>query len=143
MKLAIGCDPNAQDLKEVVIAHIESLGHEVADLGSEDPIYANVAVDVATRVAAGEFERGIVICGTGIGVSIAANKVRGAYCALTTDTYQAKRAQLSNNANMIAFGSQVTGVEVAKEIVTAYLESTYVDTERSSAKVAALHGIED
>ncbi len=142
MKIAIGCDPNAAALKLTIIDLMEDLGHEVTDLGSEDPIYAHVASDVAKSVAAGEFDRGVVICGTGLGVSLAANKVKGAFCGLVTDTYQAKRAQLSNNANMIALGSQVTGVELAKEIVTAYLDSTYVDTERSSAKVAALRDLD-
>lgn len=142
MRIAIGCDPNAMDLKNTVIEHVESLGHRVRDFGSEDPIYANVAAEVAADVAAGQSDRGIVICGTGLGVSIAANKVPGAFCGLVTDTYQAKRAQLSNNANMIALGAQVTGVELAKELVSAYLDSTYVDNERSSAKVAALRELE-
>ena len=101
-----------------------------------------MASDVAKYVADGKAERGILICGTGIGVSIAANKVPGAFCALVTDTYQAKRAQLSNNANLIALGAQVTGIELAKEIVTAYLGETYVESDRSRDKVAALRGLE-
>ncbi len=142
MKIAVGCDPNAVALKNDLIALVSSLGHAVTDLGSEDPIYATVASDVAKYVADGKAERGILICGTGIGVSIAANKVPGAFCALVTDTYQAKRAQLSNNANLIALGAQVTGVELAKEIVAAYLGETYVESDRSRDKVAALRELE-
>ena len=113
MKLAFGCDPNATDLKAALIAEAEKLGHEVVDYPSEDPIYANVAVAVAEDVAAGKADRGVLVCGTGIGVSIAANKVKGAYCACVADVYQAQRASLSNNANLISMGSQVIGVETA------------------------------
>ena len=77
---------------------------EVTDFGSEDPIYANVAIDVAEAVAAKEYDRGILICGTGIGVSIAANKVKGAYAALVSDVYSAQRAKLSNDANICVSG---------------------------------------
>ena len=85
MKIVIGCDPNAQKEKEELIKFIESKGYgEVTDYGSEDPIYANVAFKVAEAVAAEKFDRGILICGTGIGMSIAANKVKGAYAALVT-----------------------------------------------------------
>lgn len=80
MKIAIGCDPNAEEAKQEIIAYIEKKGYgEVTDFGSEDPIYANVAIDVAEHVASGEYDRGVLICGTGLGVSIAANKVKGAY----------------------------------------------------------------
>ena len=81
MKLVFGCDPNATELKQALIAKAKELGHEIKDFGSDDPIYANVAVAVAEAVAAGTYDRGVVVCGTGIGVSIAANKVKGAYCA--------------------------------------------------------------
>ena len=101
MKVVFGCDPNATQFKLDLMEYVKSLGHEVADLGSDDPIYANTAIRLATSVAAGECDRGILICGTGIGVSIAANKVPGAYAALVNNVYQAQRAQLSNNANII------------------------------------------
>lgn len=143
MKIAIGCDPNAADLKRELIAVIEEEGHTAVDFGSEDPLYPLVAADVAKAAASGEYDRGVVICGTGIGVSIAANKVPGAYCALATDTYQAKRAQLSNNANVIAMGAQVTGIELAKEIMREYLRVAYEDNERSGPKVDALRALDD
>ena len=100
MKLAFGCDPNAFEMKAALIDEAKSLGHEVVDYPSDDPIYANVAVAVATDVAAGKADRGVLVCGTGIGVSIAANKVKGAYCACVADVYQAQRASLSNNAGV-------------------------------------------
>lgn len=141
MKVAIGCDPNATPLKQEVIAELESLGHEVQDFGADDPIYANVVIDVAEAVARKEYDRGIVMCGTGIGASIAANKVPGAYCALITDCYQAERAALSNDANMIAMGQQVTGNMVARLMVQTYMKhtGTFDTTGRSAPKVQRIY----
>lgn len=135
MKIAFGCDPNAQEMKKALMDLVESLGHEVKDFGSEDPIYANTAIDVANAVVSKEYDRGIVVCGTGIGVSISANKVKGAYCALVTDVYQAQRATLSNNANMIALGAQVTGIQSAECLVEEYLSHTFDPESRSKVKV--------
>lgn len=139
MKIAIGCDPNASDLKKEIIDELNSLGHEVKDFGSEDEIYANVALDVAEAVANGDFQRGIVICGTGIGVSLAANKVPKAYCALVTNAYQAERAALSNNANMIALGSQVTGNKLARLLVRIWLSYEYTPNSRSDSKIQRIY----
>lgn len=135
MKLAFGCDPNAFRMKEALIEEAEKLGHEVVDYPSDDPIYANVAVAVATDVAAGRADRGILVCGTGIGVSIAANKVKGAYCACVADVYQAQRASLSNNANILAMGEQVVGIETAKVYLREYLSGTFDPEGRSGPKV--------
>lgn len=138
MKLAFGCDPNANEFKKVLMDRATALGHEVVDYGSEDPVYANTAIDVATDVAAGKADRGILVCGTGIGVSISANKVKGAYCALVTDIYQAERATLSNNANLIAMGSQVMGAKVATRLLEEYLSNTFDPNSRSRDKVARI-----
>jgi ribose 5-phosphate isomerase B len=135
MKVAVGCDPNAVEFKEKLIPYIESLGHTCVDYGSDDPIYANTAIKVAEDVAAGKCDRGVLICGTGIGMSIAANKVKGAYAALVNDIYQAQRAQLSNNANIITMGAQVIGIELAKCLVKEYLSLTYDPNSRSKDKV--------
>ena len=135
MKIAIGSDPNAAELKREVVEELKSSGHEVVDFGAEDPIYANVAIEVAESVASGSYERGVVLCGTGIGVSISANKVKGAYCALITDTYQAERAALSNNANIIALGAQVTGSKLARTLVRTWMDHSYVPGGRSEPKV--------
>ena len=135
MKIAIGCDPNASECKQALIPFVEGLGHEVTDFGSEDPIYANTAIRVAEAVAGGSCDRGILICGTGIGVCIAANKVKGAYAALVNNVYQAQRAELSNNANIITLGAQVTGIELAKCLVKEYLSHTFDPNSRSAPKV--------
>jgi ribose 5-phosphate isomerase B len=135
MKIAIGCDPNAADLKKILIPFIEEKGYEIADYGSDDPIYANVAIRLAEDVAKGVCEKGVLICGTGIGVSIAANKVKGAYAACVSNVYQAQRAALSNMANIITLGSQVTGPELAKCLVEAYLPLSFDKKSRSAPKV--------
>ncbi|RPJ75088.1 MAG: RpiB/LacA/LacB family sugar-phosphate isomerase, partial [Alphaproteobacteria bacterium] len=92
MTIAIGCDPNAAALKEIIKNHLKEMGYSVKDFGSEDPIYARVAFEVGEAVAAKSSDRGILLCGTGIGMSIAANKVPGIYAALCADTYSAERA---------------------------------------------------
>ena len=138
MKLAFGCDPNAMEFKKALMAHAKSLGHECVDYESSDPIYANVAIKVGEDVAAGVCERGVLLCGTGIGVCIAANKVKGVYAALLSNVYAASRATLSNNANIVTMGSQVTGLEVAKCLLEAYLGNTYVHNDRSGPKVDAI-----
>ena len=97
MIIAMGCDPNAQAYKEEMMDYVRSLGHEVVDFGSDDVIYAHVATQVGEAVAAKKCDRGILFCGTGIGVMLAANKVKGAYAANVDNVYAAKRACLSNN----------------------------------------------
>ena len=135
MKVAIGCDPNASELKEELIDELKSLGHAVDDFGSDDPIYPNVVIEVGEAVAAGRYERGVVLCGTGIGASIAANKVTGVFCALVTDVYQAERAALSNNANVIAMGAQVTGASLARSLLRTWMAHSYSNGGRSEAKI--------
>lgn len=137
MKIAMGCDPNAENFKQEMIRFVRELGHEVKDFGSTDTVYAHVAQEVAEKVAAKEFDRGILFCGTGIGVMLAANKVKGAYAANVLNVYAAKRACLSNNCNIITLGSQVTGDMLAKELIEAYLDCTFVANERSGKKVEA------
>jgi ribose 5-phosphate isomerase B len=138
MKLAFGCDLNALDFKKELVAFAESLGHEAVDFGSDDPVYANVAVKVARKVAAGAYERGVLVCGTGMGVAIAANKVKGAYAVNVTNVYQAQRAQLSNNANIITFGAQVMGIELAKCLLKEYLSYSFDPSSRSGPKVSRI-----
>ncbi|WP_333792097.1 RpiB/LacA/LacB family sugar-phosphate isomerase [Muricomes intestini] len=138
MKIAIGCDPNAQEAKEELIKFMESKGYgEITDFGSDDPIYANVAVDVAEAVAAKKYDRGVLICGTGIGVSISANKVKGAYAALISDIYSAKRARLSNDANIACFGAFTTGNKLREELIDAFLTNEFEEGCASQPKVDA------
>jgi len=138
MKIAIGCDPNAQTAKEEIIKFIvkKCLG-DFKDFGSTDPIYSNVAIDVAEAVARGNFDIGILICGTGIGVSIAANKVKGAYAALISDIYSAKRARLSNDANIACLGAFTIGSKLREELVEAFLTNEFEPGCASQPKVDA------
>jgi len=140
--IAIGCDPNASQLKEAVKKHLRDLGYEVEDYGSDDPIYANTAIRVAEAVVGGKHMRGILICGTGIGMSIAANKVPGAYAALITDPYSAERAQKSNNANIMCMGAQTIGEEVANYLVTIWMSSEYTPGGRSEPKIQRIYQYE-
>ena len=139
MNVAIGCDPNAADLKKILIGHIEQLGHTCQDYGSDDPIYANVAIQVGEAVAAGNHDRGIVLCGTGVGVCIAASKVPGAYVAICQDPYSTERSILSNNANIMALGAQVVGPELAKSLVTIWLNARYIPGGRSEPKIQRIY----
>ncbi len=134
-KIAIGCDPNADGLKKAIIKHLAELGYECEDYGSDDPIYADVAITVAEAVAAGKHDRGILMCGTGIGMSIAANKVPGAYAALCSDAYSTERSIKSNNVNIMTLGEQVTGVELAKRLVSIWVNSEYTPGGRSEPKI--------
>ncbi len=138
-KIAIGCDPNAAGLKEVVKQHLTDLGYEYEDYGSDDPIYANVGIKVAEQVACGVHARGILICGTGIGMCITANKVSGIYAALCADAYSTERSIKSNNANIMTLGSQVTGSELAKSLVKIWMESEYVPGGRSQPKIQRIY----
>ena len=117
---------------------IETKGYgELTDFGSEDPIYANTAIKVAEAVAAGEYDRGILICGTGIGVSIAANKVKGAYAALLSDVYSAQRARLSNDANIACMGAFTSGSKERELMTEAFLTNEFVPGCSSQPKVDA------
>ena len=138
-KIAIGCDPNATEMKEALKRYLTEQGHAVEDLGSEDPVYANVAIRVAEAVASGAFERGVLLCGTGIGVSLAANKVKGAYAVIATDAYSVERSIKSNNANILTFGSQVMGTEAAKVLLNIWLNADYQPGGRSAPKVQRIY----
>jgi len=139
MNIAIGCDPNAASLKRVLIKHIEEMGHACQDYGSDDPIYANVAIEVGEAVAAGKNDRGILLCGTGVGVCIAASKVPGVYAAACQDPYSTERSVLSNNANILALGAQVVGPELAKSLVTIWLNVKYIPGGRSESKIQRIY----
>lgn len=144
MKIAIGCDEAAYDLKQTLKKHLVDAGHEVTDFGTHDALpvlYPNVAFAVAEQVARGVFERALLLCGTGIGMAIAANKVKGIRAAQCHDTYSAERASRSNDAQIITIGARVVGPELAKSIVDAWLRSAY-DGGRSQPKVDLIHAYE-
>jgi len=137
VKLAIGCDEAACDLKDVLAQHLRAQGHEVTDFGThnhEPVLYPDVAFAVAERVAGGEFERAVLLCGTGIGMAISANKVPGIRAAQCHDTYSAERASRSNDAHIITLGARVIGPELAKAVVDTWLRCRF-DGGRSQPKV--------
>lgn len=138
MKIALGADSAGKPLLDVIAAHLKAAqGHAVEDL-SQPGFYADVADRVASQVLAGDFDRAILFCGTGIGVCISANKVPGIRAALTHDTYSAERAAKSNNAQIITLGARVVGPELAKAIVDTYLASAFDPKGPSAANVDAI-----
>ena len=130
MKIGIGNDHAAVEMRNEIKAFLEEMGHEVVVYGYEPgvdestdyPIYGE---RVGRAVASGEVEGGVLICGTGIGISLAANKVKGVRAAVCSEAYSAKMTKLHNNANIIAFGARVVGIEVAKEIVSAWVNTEF------------------
>ena len=145
MKIAIGCDHVGYELKKKVIDHLTEKGHEVVDFGTNStertdyPIYGEKA---ANAVASGEFDRGIVICGTGIGISISANKVKGIRCVVCSEPYSALLSRQHNDTNMLAFGSRVVGGDLALMIVDAWLSGEY-EGGRHARRVQMISDIEN
>lgn len=128
MKIAIASDHGGYDYKQELIPYIESLGHQVLDLGCHGPAsvdYPDYGIPCAQAVARGEADRGLVICGTGIGISISANKVPGIRCALCTDPVMARLTREHNDANMLAMGGRIIGIELAKGIVQVFLSTEF------------------
>lgn len=128
MKIVIASDHGGYDLKELIKENLTNKGYDINDLGtySKDSVdYPEYGKKAAEAVASGEADKGIVVCGTGIGISISANKVKGIRCALCSDVYSAKMARAHNNSNMIALGGRVVGVDLAIEIVNAWLETKF------------------
>lgn len=146
MKIAIGCDHAAYDMKHAIMKHLEEKGYEYKDFGTYSPDssdYPLVARDTAKAVASGEFDRGIVLCGTGIGVSIAANKIKGIRCALLSDTFSAHTTREHNDANMMAMGARVIGIGLALDIVDEFLTTEFSGAERHIRRVDMIHQLEN
>ena len=128
MKIAIGCDEAGYALKEILKPFIVAEGHEVVDFGAFDSkpvLYPDIGHAVATAVAAGKHESAVLICGTGIGMAIIANKVKGVRAAQRHDTYSAERARKSNDAQIVTLGARVIGPELAKVIVRSFLAARF------------------
>jgi ribose 5-phosphate isomerase B len=143
MKVAIGSDHNGFHLKERIKDHLRDLGHEPTDFGcrAEQAIdYPDVAGPVAIAVAEGHFERAVLVCGTGIGMAITANKVPGVSAATASDPYSAERARMSNDAQVLCLGAKVVGAEVALLLIDHWLAAEFAggDSARKVAKIAAL-----
>ena len=129
LKIAIGNDHAAPDMKREIIEFVEGLGHETINFGTdgyESCDYPLFGEKVGRAVASGEADCGILICGTGVGISLAANKVKGIRCGVCSDTTTAHLIKEHNNANIIAFGTRIVGSEKAKDIVRAYLEAEFL-----------------
>lgn len=143
--IAIGSDEMGFELKRLLAAHLEEKGLTVRDFGTtsaeESEDYPDVAERVATAVAAGEYDRAILVCGTGIGMAITANKVPGVRAAQAADTYSAERARKSNDAQVLTLGALTVAREVAKDIVDHWLDSEFAGG-RSAPKVAKIERVE-
>ena len=141
--IAIGSDHGGFELKELVISHLKECGMEVKDVGCYDksscdyPVYGRA---VAEAVASGECEKGIVICTTGIGISITANKVKGIRAALCTDSLMAKLTRLHNNSNVLALGAGIVGPNLALEIVDVFLGTEFSGDERHQRRIDGIEG---
>ncbi|MBC1288289.1 ribose 5-phosphate isomerase B [Listeria welshimeri] len=145
MKIAIGNDHVGIELKPIIIQFLKELGHEVEDFGAftnERTDYPEYGKKVAEKVAAGKADLGILICGTGVGISIAANKVKGIRAVVCSEPYSAKLSREHNNTNILAFGSRVIGSEMAKMIVQNWLEAEF-EGGRHQNRVTMIAGIEN
>lgn len=143
--IGIGSDHLGLDLKNDLRAHLEGRGLTVTDIGVDgaDPVdYPDIGATLARRLAGGEFERGVLVCGTGAGMAIAANKIPGVRAVCVTDPYTAERAIASNDARVITFGAQITGASVARMLLDIYLDNDF-QGGRSSPKVAKLAALDE
>ena len=146
MRIAIGCDHGALDLKNVLVAHLKDKGYEVSDFGTYTAAscdYPEFAAAAAKAVASGECDKGIVLCTTGIGVSITANKVKGIRCALLSDLMSARLTREHNDTNMMALGAGVVGQMLALQIADTWLETDFSGDERHQRRINKLMAVEE
>jgi ribose 5-phosphate isomerase B len=142
MRLVIGSDHAGWPLKQTVIDHIRKLGHDIVDVGSHDdkPVdFPDIARAVAQKVTSGEAARGIMVCGTGVGASIAANKVRGIRAAVCHDIHSAHQSVEHDDVNVMCIGAQIVGPWLANDLVASFIEAQFVDNEDHRRRVAKLH----
>ncbi len=145
MKIAIGNDHAATEMKFAIMEYLKELGHEVINFGTdghESCNYPEFGEQVGRAVAAKEADCGVLICGTGVGISIAANKVKGVRAAVCSDCATARLTKEHNDANIIAFGARIVGLELAKDIVKAYLEAEF-SGGRHQERIDMIHEIEN
>ncbi len=146
MKIAIGCDHGGINLKPVLTEYLDKKGIEYKDFGTYDnksTDYNEYALMVAEAVASGEFDKGILICGTGIGMSLMANKVKGIRCAHCHDVFSAKMTRLHNDANVLAMGERVIGPGLMIEIVDAFINTEFSFDERHERRVNKIKALEE
>lgn len=145
MKLAIGCDEAAYSLKEAIMEHLKNKGIDFDDFGAskgEAVLYPDIAFKVADAVASGAYDRGILVCGTGIGMAICANKVPGIRAAVCHDPFSTERSRKSNNAQIMCMGERVIGIELAKYLVDLWLTCDF-SGGGSAPKVARIEELEE
>ncbi len=145
MKISIGCDHGALALKNKIVSHLTAQGHDVRDFGtytSDSCDYPDFAAAAARAVANRECEKGIVLCTTGIGVSISANKIHGIRCALLNDSWTAKMTRLHNDTNMMALGAGVVGENLAMEIVDIWLSTDFSGEARHQRRIDKVMALE-
>ena len=145
MKISVGCDHGALALKNKVVAHLEKQGHEVKDFGTHTPDscdYPEFAAAAARAVASGECEKGIVLCTTGIGISISANKIKGIRCALLSDVMSARLTREHNDTNMMAVGAAVVGEMLALEILDTWLGTEFSHDARHQRRIDKIMALE-
>ena len=145
MKIAIGCDHGAFDLKNAVVKHLQGKGYEVCDFGCyslDSCDYPDFAETAAKAVASGECEKGIVLCTTGIGISIAANKVKGIRCALLSDPLSARMTREHNDTNMMAMGAGIVGKNLALEIVDTWIGTEFSGEAKHQRRIDKVMALE-
>ncbi|MFZ5904024.1 MAG: ribose 5-phosphate isomerase B [Chloroflexota bacterium] len=149
MKVAVACDHAGFPLKETVLAAVRAAGHEPIDLGThsaESVDYPDFAVKVGRSIQAGDAERGILVCGSGIGACIVANKMKGVYASICHDTYSAAQGVAHDDMNVLCLGGRVVGPELAKALVSAFLNARYIGNdlggERLARRVAKIRKLE-
>lgn len=144
--IAIGCDHAALEIKKKIESHLKERGLDYKDFGTYDEKesdYPEYALKVANAVVGGECESGILICGTGIGMCIAANKVKGIRCALCTDTFSARMTREHNDANILALGARITGIGLIMDIIDAFLDTRFSEAERHKRRIGKITEIEN
>ncbi|MDR1790206.1 MAG: ribose 5-phosphate isomerase B [Propionibacteriaceae bacterium] len=146
MRIVLAGDHSSPELKAFIAAHLVAAGHQVDDLGTDStqstdyPLWGAAA---AAKVVSGAAELGIIICGTGVGIGIAANKIHGIRCVICSEPFSAKMAREHNNANMLALGARVVGPELALMIVDTFIESSFVGGERHTRRVEEIIELDD
>jgi ribose 5-phosphate isomerase B len=146
MRIAVGADHGGYPLNERVIAELRAAGHEVEDFGTHDGAqpddYPDYALKVGDAVRTGRAQIGIVVCGSGVGASVAANKLKGVRAALCSDTYSAHQSREHDDCNVLCLGARVTGAELAMEIVRAFVAARFTGEERHLRRLAKVLDIE-
>jgi ribose 5-phosphate isomerase B len=145
MKIALACDHGGYPLKSIVKECVHKMGHEVIDLVPENTPsddYPDFAEKLGLAISKGEAERGILICGSGVGASIAANKIKGVYAAVCHDTYSAHQGVEHDKMNVLCLGARIIGPELAKELVEAFLNAQFSNAERHVRRVNKVYKIE-